>query len=70
MASQSRIADLYEENLTDDDINFIENSTTGQSVSVAWKQIRIGRITASVVHVFLHTSQRHPAKSFILKICS
>ena len=70
MASQSRIADLYEENLTDDDMNFIENSTIGQSVSLAWKQVRIGRITASVVHDVLHTNQQHPAKPLILKICS
>ena len=52
-----------------DDIAFIEHATLDQSDSVAWRQVRTGRITASIAFDVLHTNQERPSKSLILKIC-
>ena len=37
---------------------------------MAWYQVRLGRITASVAHDVLHANQERPSKSIILKICT
>ena len=47
---------VYEEQITEADIKYIEQSTIDQSNCLAWHQVRLGRITASVAHDVLHTN--------------
>ena len=66
---EEEIAHLKGIKYTNDQINLIENSSKLQSLSLTWKEQRIGRITASIAHDVLHTNQEEPAKSIIKKIC-
>ena len=48
--------------LTGEQVDFIENATKQQSNSLLWKDMRIGRITASIVYDVLHTNiDKHSA---------
>ena len=60
---------VYEEHITEADMTYIEKSTIDQSNCLAWHQVRLGRIRASVAQDVLHTNQEKPSKSVILKIC-
>ena len=45
-------------------------STTTQSNSTTWQEMRVGRITASRVHSVLHTNAENPAPSVVKSICT
>ena len=55
--------------LTREQVDFIENATKQQSNSLLWKDMRIGRIAASIVYV-LHTNIDKPSASVIKTICT
>ena len=56
--------------LTGEQVDFIENATKQQSNSLLWKDMRIGRITASIVYDGLHTNIAKPLASVIKTICT
>ena len=56
--------------LTSEQVEYIEKTTVNQSQSPEWKDLRTGRITASIAHDVLHTNQNTPAKSLITRICT
>ena len=56
-------------NISSESINYIFNATKLQNQSLIWSDMRLGQITASVVHDVLHTNIDKPAKSLIKKIC-
>ena len=60
---------VYEEEISEEDKEFIERSTREQGNSLLWYSIRVGRITASVAHSVLHTNMDSPSASVLLKIC-
>ena len=49
-------------------LQYVE-STKLLSNLINWHEVRVGRITASVVYDILHTSMSQPAQSLIKKIC-
>ena len=49
---------------------YLLESTTEQSDSTAWHEMRLGWITASRVHAVLHTNQDKPAPSVVKGICT
>lgn len=55
--------------VTDEDRRFINESTKLQSLSSLWKEMRVGRITASVPHDVLRTNYQNPSLSVIRKMC-
>ncbi|XP_048590107.1 uncharacterized protein LOC125573589 [Nematostella vectensis] len=61
---------VYQNKISEADKDFIERSTRAQANSLAWHDMRVGRITASIAHSVLHTSMEKPSKSLILKICT
>ena len=65
-----RIKEIHEIKISHDQINFIENATKQQSASLIWKDVRVGRITASVAFNVLHTNMEKPSESLIAKICT
>ena len=48
----------------------VEEATKQQASSKHWYAARVGRITASIAHQALHTSQSNPAPSLLKKICT
>ena len=56
--------------LTEEQADFIENATKQQSNSLLWKDMRIGRITVSIVYDVLHTNIGKPSASVIKTICT
>ena len=56
--------------LTEEQADFIENATKQQSNSLLWKDMRIGRITASIVYDVLHTNIDKSTPSVIKTICT
>ena len=52
-----------------EDVAYAFASTKQQSLSIAWHELRTGRITASVAHDVLHTNMTYPSRSLILRIC-
>ncbi|XP_057291455.1 uncharacterized protein LOC130614074 [Hydractinia symbiolongicarpus] len=50
-------------------VDYIYNSSTKQSKSFIWHEIRVGRITASKVYDVLHTNLETPSESLIKRIC-
>ena len=46
--------------LNEEQADFAENATEHQSNSLLWKDIRIGRITVSIVYDVLHTNIDKP----------
>ena len=60
---------IYAQEIGQEDTNFIELVTRGQSHSLIRHDFRVGRITASVAHDVLHTNIDKPAKSIVLKTC-
>ena len=60
---------IYQENITIEDIQYIERKTTLQSQCRAWHHIRIGRITSSNAHSVLRTDKENPSKSLKVSIC-
>ena len=56
--------------LTGEQVDFIENATKQQSNSLLWKDMRIGRITASIVYDVLHTNIHKPSASVIKTLCT
>ena len=63
------INNLIEYHVSKESIDFIFNATKLQSESLIWKDMRLGRITASVVHDVLHTKIDKPSKSLVQKLC-
>ena len=61
---------LMDIKLTEEQADFIENTTKQQSNSLLWKDMRIGRITASIVYDVLHTNIDKPSASVIKTICT
>ena len=57
-------------NLTEEQADFIENATKQQSNSLLWKDMRIGRITASIIYDVLHTNIDKSTASVIKTICT
>ena len=55
--------------LSKEPVEYIENSTKAQGNSLLWKEVRIGRITASIGHDVLHTNIDSPSITVIKKIC-
>ena len=60
---------IYTLTISEEDGKFVENATKKQGQSMIWKEMRVGRITASVAHDILHTNQESPSTKLILKIC-
>lgn len=58
---------VYQEEISEEDKEFIERSTREQGNSLLWYSIRVGRITASVAHSVLHTNMDSPSASVLLK---
>lgn len=56
--------------LSDDDIQFVNKSTEGQSENLIWHEQRTGRITSSTVHSVIRTDPKNPSKSAINEICN
>ena len=56
--------------LTEEQADFIENSTKQQSNSLLWKDMRIGRITASIVYDVLHANIDKPSAWVTKTICT
>ena len=54
--------------LNEEQGNFIENATKQQSNSLLWKDMRIGRITASIIYEVLHTNIDKPSAPVIKTI--
>ena len=65
----AKIEELSSIKLNEQDRDFVEKSTRGQRNSLAWRELRIGRITASVAHEVLHTNMNNPSKTVVRKIC-
>ena len=56
--------------LTEEQVDFIENATKQRINFLLWKEMRIGRITASIVYDVLHTNIDEPSVSAIKTICT
>ncbi len=56
--------------LSDEDISYIYDATKKQSNCLAWYEVRIGRLTASIAHDVLHTNMENPSRSLLRKICN
>ena len=65
----AKIEEIYSIPITEAERDFIEQSTKSQSSSLMWKELRAGRITASVAHSVLHARDNKLPKSTILNIC-
>ena len=65
-----KIDQIYSLQISPEDKNFIENATKKQGQSLEWKEMRVGRITASISHDVLHTKLENPSKSLITRICT
>ena len=50
-------------------VEYVMNMTKKQNSSIAWHEVRTGRITASTAHDVLHTNFNYPAPSIIKAIC-
>ena len=55
--------------VTNEEVQYLEASTKNQSDSLVRHQLRIGRITSSLIHAIARISIDNPAKSLIKKIC-
>ena len=56
--------------LTEEQVNFIENTTKQQINFLLWKDMRIGRITSSIVYDVINTNIDEPSTSVIKTICT
>ncbi|XP_053391418.1 uncharacterized protein LOC128554195 [Mercenaria mercenaria] len=65
---ESEVTSLMNIKYSAETINLIEKSTRAQSASVNWKQLRQGRITASIAKEVGNLSLDKPAASTILKV--
>ena len=54
--------------ISKEDADYLYQSTKKQSKSLVWKEVRIGRLTASVAHEVLHTNKENPSRSLIMKL--
>ena len=65
-----KIDQIYSLQISPEDKNFIENATKKQGQPLVWKEMRVGRITASISHDILHTKLENPSKSLITRTCT
>lgn len=65
---QSKFIDI-KQLLCDSDIEYVESITRPQRLSKEWHDQKLGRITSSVAHQFMHTSPQNAAPSYIQNIC-
>lgn len=63
------LAEDYELSYTQEQINFIEENTRGQSNCILWRRFRAGRITGSVFKAVCRTSLLTPSLSTVERIC-
>ncbi|XP_045180321.2 uncharacterized protein LOC123539668 [Mercenaria mercenaria] len=61
---------LNDMKLTDEEINFVNITTAGQSSNMVWHEQRTGRITSSTVHAIIRTDPNNPSKCAVDQICN
>ena len=61
--------EIYSLKISSDDRKCVEHSTKLQSDSLSWKEMRLGRIIASVAQEVLYCKRKSLPKALILKIC-
>ncbi|KAJ4929263.1 hypothetical protein JOQ06_004874, partial [Pogonophryne albipinna] len=66
---QNACQDFRQEELTQPQVQAVEEETRNQSLSPIWFSQRAGRITASRLKQVLQTSLAQPSKSLIKSIC-
>ena len=55
--------------LSPDEIVYVEERSRNQSLSHTWYELRVGRITGSVIYEVSKSSVKKPSRTLITRIC-